>query len=154
MERIDKTIEYDEYNIYVFRGLSDSNDTNWNQEISFTLSKSKTTFHGKLILKPLWFVDEDEIDNPDFKYKKQYEIGDYFQQTFNAVPVHKGIGSVLHNFLIEHKNEFELNNVYSTKNSEDNHVISEDANSFWLNRVENNNAVFDSNVERYKILFD
>lgn len=154
MERIDQVYEYEGYEIHVFKGLADINDTNWNQEIKFTISKTEKNAHGELILKPLWLFDEDEIDDPQYEYKKRYQIGDYFQQTFTITPRRKGIGSILHEFIIEKRNLFDIENVYSTNFDEDGHIISEEANGFWVNRVNLNKALEVPEFSRYKINFE
>ncbi|MCI9844851.1 hypothetical protein [Flavobacterium pectinovorum] len=153
MERIDKTIDYKGYKVHIFRGLADSNDSNFNQEIKIKLSKTGENIKGELILSPLWIFDEDEIDDPNFDYKLQYQTGDYFQQTFSSNPKRQGIGSTLHDFIIDHKDDCDLNNVFSTNSDEDDYGITIEANSFWENRVDLDKAEKDETLNRFKIKF-
>jgi hypothetical protein len=153
MERIDMVFEYRGFNIHVFRGLPNEIDLNWNEEIKFTITKASEEIKGTLCLKPLWFIDDDERDDPTFEYKNKYTIGDYFQQTFITEPTRKGIGSVLHEFIIENRLRFSFNNVFSTNVIEDWHAISSDASSFWEKRTELKKAIKDDELNRHKILF-
>jgi hypothetical protein len=155
MKRIDEVFEYDGFNIHVFSGLPNSADLNWDEEISFKISKPNNNMvSGKLILRPLWYIDEDERDDTNFDYKNNYQNGDYFQQTFKTDPTREGIGTTLHDFIIKNRNEFSIKNVFSTKKTEDIHDTSENANDFWLKRIKVGKAIFDTSVYRYKILFD
>lgn len=153
MKRIDRNYSYQDYNIHVLRGLSDVNDMNWKGKLSFILSKDGENIRGELHLFPLWLFDEDEIDDPNFEYKKQYDIGDYFQQTFSAEPTRNNIGSILHDFIIANKDDLDIENVFSTKHSEDGHNISIVAENFWKKRIGLDKAQDDEKVNRHKIKF-
>ena len=154
MKRIDKNYNYQDYNIHVFRGLADANDMNWEGKISFILSKNGENVSGELHLIPLWSFDEEEIDNPDFEYKKQYETGDYFQHTFKSEPTRQNIGCTLHDFIIENRIVFDIRNVFSTKSSEDGHLISPNAEEFWQKRIRMDKAEHDERFSRHKIKFE
>ncbi|MGH2666188.1 hypothetical protein [Flavobacterium sp.] len=153
MKRIDKTIDYKGYTVHIFRGLPDSNDLNLDQEIKIKISKTGENIRGELILRPLWIFDEDENDDPDFAYKLKYQTGDYFQQTFNSNPKRQGIASILHDFIIDHKNDCDLNNIFSTNSDEDEYGITIEANSFWEKRVSLDKDEKDETLNRFKIKF-
>jgi hypothetical protein len=154
MKRIDEIYNYKDYQIHVFRGLANAEDSNWNGEIILKLSKLGENIRGELKLMPLWYFDEEQEEDVQYKYKEQYNVGDYFQQTFTSEPKRKGIGSTLHDFIIDHKTDLEIANVFSTKSEEDGHGISVDAESFWQNRILQDNAEEDEDVDRHKIKFD
>jgi hypothetical protein len=153
MKRIDENYRYQDYNIHVLRGIADVNDMNWEGKLSFTLSKNGENIRGELHLIPLWLFADDEMDDPDLEYKKQYEVGDYFQHTFSTEPTRNNIGSILHDFIIENKNDLDIENVFSTKYSEDGHGISVHAENFWQKRIAVDKAQHDEKVNRHKIKF-
>ena len=153
MNRIDEDFIYHELNIHVFRGLPDANDMNWDQEVRFTVTKPEEIIEGTLVLKPLWLFDDDEKGDSKFHYKLNYEFGDYFQHTFKSKPTRSGIGSAIHEIIIQNRNIFSFNNVYSTNSLEDGYGYTVDANAFWLKRVELCKAIKNDKLNRYQILF-
>jgi hypothetical protein len=145
MPTFDRTYEYRDCQIRIFEG--DDSDMNWNKEITITLTGQDR--EGNLILTPLWNLDGAEDE--DIKdYKNNFGKGDYFQQTFNVRPTRMGIGSILHNFLLEFKNDFGVENVFSTYHPEDGHHISNDARAFWESRVELERATYIEELNRFK----
>ena len=149
MEKIDRTYDFKGHSINVFKG--DESDMNWNEEIIIKLTSPDN--EGTLILQPLWNLDG--IEEAEIKeYKKKYLPGHYFQQTFATNPKGRGLGGVIHDFLIAYKGDFQIVNVYSTNTAEDEHVISEDARSFWQNRIDQGKAVYDEDLHRFKMRFE
>jgi hypothetical protein len=151
MERLDKTYQFKNYLIKVFRGLPDSNDLNWEEKVVVKLISNETEHLGYLSLVPLWNITDDET-LPQM-YKEKFSQGDYFQHTFSSNPKRCGIGSLIHEFLLDHKEEIQIRNVYSTNFIEDGHILSDDARYFWNKRVNNDKAEYVEDLCRYKIKF-
>jgi|ERR1035437_1095573 hypothetical protein len=152
MERLDNTYRFRNFLITVFRGLPDSNDLNWDEKVEVKLRSNETEHTGYLSLVPLWNI-VDEV-TPNMEYKEKFSEGDYFQHTFSNRPPRCGIGSVIHDFLLDYKEEFQIRNVYSTNFNEDCHVLSDDAKYFWKKRVSKDKAEFVEDLCRYKIKFE
>lgn len=145
MATFDRIYDYQDCQIHVFEG--DDSDMNWNKEITITLIGEGR--EGNLILTPLWNLEDAEEE--DIKeYKNNYDEGDYFQQTFNVRPPRTGIGTILHDFLLEYKHEFGVQNVFSTYHPEDGHHISNDARAFWESRVALERAIYMEELNRFK----
>lgn len=65
---------------------------------------------------------------------EDFNDGDFFQQAFNSNPSGEGLGSLIHDFLIEKKDEIEIEfvNIYSTNPNVDvDLTLSNAANQFW-----------------------
>jgi hypothetical protein len=122
------------------------------KEVNFILGLGREKeFH--LTLKALWLPDSLSR-NPKNYYEKYYE-GDYFQSDFFATPQRNGLGSLMHDFLIEYKNElgFPINNIYSTNVIEDNQEYTAAAKAFWEKRISLGRAENNYDANRYRILF-
>lgn len=100
------------------------------------------------------------IERPSIKEQNidfsQFKIGDY--RITNFFSYSKGHGTLLHDFLrnkIKERLNVDIINIYSSKRSgiKDLEVFLNDAHIFWEKRVEKQLAIFDSALDRYKILF-
>ncbi len=151
MCKINSNIQYQKYSIHIEK---ECNDDNYIDEIKITLSSIDNEYKGYLTLQSLWKCNEDEIIENVKKRCVKYQEGDYFQQTFECIPTRRGLGSVLHEFIIEHRDDFLIKNVYSTKQDEDDYAISDDAEAFWQKRIQKNRAIHVDVVDRHKILFN
>jgi hypothetical protein len=94
--------------------------------------------------------------NSEQTYYLQYSAGDYYEQTINARPPGKGLGPMLHDFIMTHRQDlpFMLNNLYSTKKDEDDYELLGPGKRLWEKRIAANKAIFNEQVGRFQILWE
>jgi hypothetical protein len=106
-----------------------------------------------LVLRPLWQQNWNE-DEP--AYKKKFSEGDYFQQTIkkDKERTMPHFAEILHDFLLEHAATYNIQNVFSTNEDEDEGFdMSNDAKGFWQRRIDKGAAELDTQLHRYKIVW-
>lgn len=102
----------------------------------------------------LWIKNPTLLEqNIDFH---EFNIGDYRVTNFNSRT--RGHGTFLHDFLrneIKERLDGKVVNIYSSKRSEIANIesFSPYAEIFWQKRVDKKLAVFDSALDRYRLLF-
>lgn len=130
------------------------NDKKYPTRVHLLLEDSDSIEVSEIEFVALW------IENPTFNQQNtdyyQFKIGDYRITNFYSRT--KGHGTYLHNFLrneIKEKFEGKVVNIYSSKRSgvENIEFLSGYAIPFWDKRVNKSLAVFDSDLDRYKLLF-
>lgn len=104
-----------------------------------------THTYSQLHLVPLWYK------------LPQFQVGDYYQKTFDSHPKRQGHGSQLLNLLLENINQIpNLQNIYSTSwvaanNFDPTDFITSDANAYWLTLIARGIAERVEALARYRI---
>jgi 5-hydroxyisourate hydrolase-like protein (transthyretin family) len=145
MKTFNETKDFDKSRVTVVKkGLDDAN---FDEDIEICLCNSNGTCN--LVLRPLWNTEYADEEG----YKQKYNFGDYFQQAIISSPIKRGLGALMHDFLIMHASDFEIYNVFSTYEIEDGYNLNTDATKFWKSRADKKKADFNNSLKRYQILF-
>jgi hypothetical protein len=119
----------------------------FNNGAFFIIIKNKNYILSQLHLVPLW------------NRLPQFEVGDYYQKSFNSHPPHRGYGMLLINTLLENIREEipNIQNIYSSSwidanNFDETDFVTDDAYRFWVNLVNNGIGERIEQIARYRIL--
>lgn len=132
--------------------FSTDEDSQFDREINIRL-KTRDNDFCFVVLRQLW--GEEDNCNSDEPFEECFSKGDYFQQNFQSSRQRVGLGSKLHDALIQNKetiyNKFELKRIFSTLEEEDDTDLSPSAEAFWKKRVDENKAVYNTKFRRYML---
>lgn len=103
------------------------------------------------MLKAMWQV------SPFFppKYGPEFEVGDYYQSSINAVPDRQGLGPRLLEFIVNNRASlgFFLNNFYSTNATEDGTPVTIAGKALWEKMVRLEKAKFIPEKGRFQLIW-